>query len=667
MLVRRHLLMTQVAVTPPSHELIVGGVNSITAETFNMVALYDGETDVTNLVSWSIISGNQYATIDSNGEVTIDSGASGNQITIQASYNGLVATQDVIVTYLSGSTSHTETEVVVDPSGNTTTTVTTVTENEDGSSTSTSNSVTYDESGNTVGSQTNETVVNSDGSSSSSTITYDENGDPTAGVNEVIDTEGNNSTQEVEYDESGNTIVTGYEIDTSGNPDGEKNFNQDGVNTEFYGFDMTCGFSLNLHFTIDYTNQPPGQNQGHHQILSMKRANPEPWYGFQLRQSNQNKYIQLGTQFQLGGNTNTRVPVGTQISTNVGEYNIQIDYDSTLLSNTFVARELISNTTFYTSNETFPDLPELEYLTVCIGYGLDENELPYRYSNINVLNFSVVKICKTLDNPVISCDGKYVTITCDTVGSSVYYRLAETGNYSEYTSPIRISANTVVEAYSTLGSKTSDIMRKTCIYDAVEDPVIDCNGELVTITCETSSANIFYRLNETGNYLPYLDSFEITADTVVEAYATLDNKTSDTVKQTCIYVPSTLVEPVISCDGMEVTITCTTPDCTIYYRLDQTGGYSEYTESIAITADTVVEAYSELDGDTSSVVMQNCIYNPTHDYSQDYLTLRIISGGTIPWKAVGSGYNKVIEYSVNNEQKLYVPAERVLPLEKLSP
>lgn len=57
------------------------------------------------------------------------------------------------------------------------------------------------------------------------------------------------------------------------------------MNTEFYGFDSVNGFVMNIRFTIDFTDQPPNQDENHHNILTMKRATPSPWYGFQLRQS----------------------------------------------------------------------------------------------------------------------------------------------------------------------------------------------------------------------------------------------------------------------------------------------------------------------------------------------------------------------------------------------
>ena len=128
-----------------------------------------------------------------------------------------------------------------------------------------------------------ERQTNADGSSTATTTDYDTNGDPTHQTNESVDVDGNTQTQNVDYDSSGNQKVTGYTIDTSNNEDGYKELDQNGVNTEFYGFDSVEGFIMNIHFTIDFTDQPPNQNEGLHNVLTMKRANPSPWYGFQIR------------------------------------------------------------------------------------------------------------------------------------------------------------------------------------------------------------------------------------------------------------------------------------------------------------------------------------------------------------------------------------------------
>jgi hypothetical protein len=58
---------------------------------------------------------------------------------------------------------------------------------------------------------------------------------------------------------------------------------------------LTHGFVLDYNFTIDFANQPASQDENHHNILTMKRATPEPWYGFQFRQTSTTKSIILGT------------------------------------------------------------------------------------------------------------------------------------------------------------------------------------------------------------------------------------------------------------------------------------------------------------------------------------------------------------------------------------
>lgn len=420
--------------------LKIEGLATMTGTSGNVVALY--QLQVVN-PTWSIMSGNQYASINQSGEITI---LTSGQITVQASYNNAVETKVITLVYEPGSSSqteinpdtgaitNTETTTTTDPeTGVVTETSTSITTNEDGSSsetqtetvintdgssttnstiinsdgtssetisstsapdpntgavTSQSETTRYDENGDLTGSTTNETIQNTDGSSTSSTTNFDENGDPTDQQNQDIDTTGNVSTQDIEY-EDGQPIVTGYDIDTSSS--NGKDFNQDGVNTEYYAFDLTHGFVLNFHFTIDFTAQPAGQNENHHNILTMKRATPSPWYGFQLRQSSTNKYIQLGTQFASGSNTNTTINP-TWITTNkLGEYDLTITYNPTAGNNRFVCYNNLTQANTYSSNNTFPDTSDLKYLKVTIGYAMDENGDPYRFSNITVLNFNITR------------------------------------------------------------------------------------------------------------------------------------------------------------------------------------------------------------------------------------------------------------------------------------
>ena len=618
------------------NQLVIECADVISGTSGNAIARYNS-----NVVSpqWSITSGNQYATIDALGTITIvDSGV----ITLSATYNNYTTTKNVTVAYVAntestttvnedgsvttettttttdpetgavteqttsqtvnedgststtteetttnqdGSSSSTSTTTNLDGSSSTTESSTTAPDPQTGSTTTTSETTNYDENGDVSSSSDYTSTQNTDGSSTSQTNNYDANGDPTTTTNNEVDTSGNSSTQEIEYDNQGDPIVTEYTIDTSGSG-GEGKQIEDGVNTEYYAFDVTRGFILDIDFIIDFNNQPPDQNQGHHQILSAKRASPSPWYGFQLRQSNNNRYIQLGTQFATGSNTNTRIDPVT-MTNYTAEYILRIVYDPTAATNNFICTDMRTGNTVFTASNVFPDIPDLRYLKVLLGYGVDENEEPFRYSNINVQNFSIVKLA-AIYAPVIHCTGRHVTITCDEPGATIYYRINETGDFIQYTSQITLSTDIIVEAYSELNGIRSITVSETCIYTGLSAPTIACDGEIITLSCSTANASI-------------------------------------------------------------------------YYRLDQTGVFTVYNAPLVMVADTYVETYSELDGDVSATITATCIYNPSHDYSEDYLTFKVLSDGTIAWQAFGSGYTRTIYYSKNEGAWTAITAAKTTP------
>ena len=373
------------------HTLSLNSLPSVTGETYSFTALYDNRTDVTTACTWTIVSGLMYAVFTSAGTLSILTNANDSLVVVQAEYNGLTAEKNIRVTYAHGITAETQTEIVTDASGNTHTSTINTVENEDGSSVVETSTVITDESGNTIGTQEATQNTNADGSYDSTSTSYDENGDPTETINASGDTEGNVSTQGIEY-ENGEPVVTGYTIDTSGNPDGEKTYNGDGVNTEYYAFDVTRGFVMHIHFYINFSQQPAGQDENHHNILTAKRATPSPWYGFQLRQTGTNKYVQLGTQFSTGSNTNTQIASAATASANTSEYDLTITYNPTASTNSFVCYNNLKGANVYTSNNKFPDIDDLKYIKVTVGYAMDANGDPFRYSNIQVLDFSITRI-----------------------------------------------------------------------------------------------------------------------------------------------------------------------------------------------------------------------------------------------------------------------------------
>ena len=188
--------------TVPS-TLVIEGASSISAETCGYNSIHNNVTDVTSSSTWSIISGSQYASINStNGQITILSNANQASVTVQAEYNGLTATKDVTLTYVSGAYSETSTEIITDESGNIGIISTTVTENEDGSSTEVVENVVVDESGNAIMSTVSSKDINVDGSYKSVLTNYDAEGNAIDGSNISGDTNGNISTQRIEYDEN---------------------------------------------------------------------------------------------------------------------------------------------------------------------------------------------------------------------------------------------------------------------------------------------------------------------------------------------------------------------------------------------------------------------------------------------------------------------------------
>ena len=154
----------------------------------------------------------------------------------------------------------------------------------------------------------------------------------------------------------------------------------------------------------------------------------------------------------------------------------------------------------------------------------------------------------TVADPVISYANNTITITCSTSGATIFYKL-NSGSYVQYSSPITINADTVVQAYAAKDGVNSNTVSQTCIYvnptpGSVSDPIINYRNNTISITCETNGATIYYKLND-GGFLQYSSPIVISSTTTVYAYASKNNVNSNTVSQTCVYVdpsPSNITE-----------------------------------------------------------------------------------------------------------------------------
>ena len=95
MSLRRRLLAISISVpVGPGLEILTD--DTYTGKYFYCTATYD---DIQVFGTWAITSGGTYATINSNGKVTIDSSAVSQPITISLTYQGETVTKTVTVTY----------------------------------------------------------------------------------------------------------------------------------------------------------------------------------------------------------------------------------------------------------------------------------------------------------------------------------------------------------------------------------------------------------------------------------------------------------------------------------------------------------------------------------------------------------------------------------------
>ena len=97
-----------------------------------------------------------------------------------------------------------------------------------------------------------------------------------------------------------------------------------------------------------------------------------------------------------------------------------------------------------------------------IGTFMKEN-VTYWSTGISGIPFGWNAYITALVEPIITCDGEFITITCETYGASIYYRLGQTGSYSLYSTPFAIHENTVVEAYAVKGELHSNTVSENCI------------------------------------------------------------------------------------------------------------------------------------------------------------------------------------------------------------
>lgn len=379
-------------------------VSGITSET-TTETIIDQQTGETSTSTTTVINNEDGSSTSTTNSTTTDS--NGNVISetesnIIHNADGSSSSEST-TTNADGSGSYQSTITNTDGSSSQTQSTTSAPDPNTGSQTTISQTTNYDENGDTTGSNTSEITNNTDGSYTSTSTNYDANGDPTDTTNQDRDVEGNIDTQDIEYDSNGNATVTGYTIDTSGNPNGTKDITGDGVNTEFVPFDGSDGFELHIRFYSRKQDQPnpplvedtedKGSNY-HFTILCSKDPNA-PYPGFHIRwtlsKTNYNSgNIVFGYRGKTGSATNRTLALAPSTGDHANTYDYTISYDPTLKKypSKFRLEDNLNGAALITLNIDFNPLA----YALTLGYNINQQGQPYRYSNVEILEFSINKL-----------------------------------------------------------------------------------------------------------------------------------------------------------------------------------------------------------------------------------------------------------------------------------
>lgn len=256
------------------------------------------------------------------------------------------------------------------------------------------------------------------------------------------------------------------------------------------------------------------------------------------------------------------------------------------------------------------------------------------------------------DNPVITRDGTTVTITCTGTYTSIWWNTVE-GNYIEYTEPVTVLRTQDVWAYSTYNRFASDLVFDPAPEEAVvpEIPVIDCFRNVITITCETENADIYYNIAGTLEWILYDEPIEM-AGPMGDWYRTksiLNGVESESSEYVWCPYRSAPDIPVMTFDDNRLTIVSPTSGASIWYRPYEDGDWLLYIEPIIIGPDNegLYEAKCFLEGFESETQTCLCEYEePVYDIPEDPEI--VCSNNTVIITCPTPG--AVIYYSFDNDE-----------------
>lgn len=273
-------------------------------------------------------------------------------------------------------------------------------------------------------------------------------------------------------------------------------------------------------------------------------------------------------------------------------------------------------------------------------------------------SFEATNDCSTPTITYSSATGK-ITITTIPVDADIHY----TTNGDEpsssvgelYNEPFVVSSPVTIKAIATkTGFSDSGIATKS--FDQVATPDFEMTDDgTVRLTCATDGASIYYEMGSTPSdpttsSTHYAGFIKNAAGQHIKAIAVKDGLINSAILETG-QITFTCATPVIrETSPTTFSIICSYPTSGVTIRYNKGINPDDPTpESGTIYNGPVTFNESE----TVKAIAYATNYTPSdvvtwpHDYSQDYLTFRVLTGGTIGWKAY-EGLTKTIQYSIND-------------------
>lgn len=185
--------------------------------------------------------------------------------------------------------------------------------------------------------------------------------------------------------------------------------------------------------------------------------------------------------------------------------------------------------------------------------------------------------------------------------------------------------------------------------EPVDDPVVTCVDNVVTMTCSTSGASINYSTDGGTTYSVYSTPITISATTNYTVYASKDGMTDSNVVTYTATFKETVATPVVSCTDNVVTMSCSTNGATIHYSTNGGSSYSVYSSPITISANTTYTVYATKSGMfDSSTTTYTAIYKTPIESPLRIDKRSDVGTRTVTLTKNGNAPEINLEYSFNN-------------------